>query len=88
MAKDSRIDESSKARRARCTDAVPEELSAAAMRKSIWKATCMENVHAWFGEGRMKKGRVIGTSSAAYSTALPLIVRIHKGDRTISKNRH
>ena len=46
-------------------------LPAAIRRKSIWKATCMEIVHAWFGEGRMKKGRVIGTSSAAYSTALP-----------------
>src|SRR5438270_5080656 len=28
----------------------------------------LESVHAWFGEGRMKKGRLIGTSSAAYST--------------------
>ncbi len=58
-------------RRARCTKAKTARLPAAIRRKSIWKATCMENVHAWFGEGRMKKGRVIGTSSAAYSTALP-----------------
>ena len=24
--------------------------------KSIWKATCMESVHAWFGEGAEGKG--------------------------------
>lgn len=71
MAKGSRIDGSSTGRRARCTFATTEELSAAVMWKSIWKATCMEIVHAWFGEGRMKKGQALGTSSAAYSTALP-----------------
>ena len=55
-------------RRARCTKAKTLRLPAVIRRKSIWKATCMESVHAWFGEGRMKKGRLIGTSSAAYST--------------------
>src|SRR5258707_506976 len=58
------------ARRARCTSATTERHPAVGMRKPIWKATCMESVHAWFGEGRREKGRVNGTSLAAYSTVL------------------
>jgi hypothetical protein len=42
----------------------------------------MEIVHAWFGEGRMKKGRIIGTSSAAYSTILGLLEEEKRPART------
>jgi len=64
------------ARRARCTSATTERHPAVGMRKPIWKATCMESVHAWFGEGRREKGRVNGTSLAAYSTVLGLLENI------------
>ena len=90
------------ARCARCTSATTERHPAAEMLKSVWKATCMESVHAWFGEGRMKKGRAIGTSSAAYSTVLSQVVKhfslltqiqiraddFHRDDLTIGQFRH
>ena len=72
-------------RRARCTKAKTGRLPAATRGKSIWKATCMESVHAWFGEGRTKKGRTIGTSSAAYSTVRPQLSSHMKQKRLIIK---
>src|SRR6266566_3891003 len=70
---------------ARGTKAKIGRLPAATRGKSIWKATCMESVHAWFGEGRTKKGRTIGTSSAAYSTVRPQLSSHMKQKRLIIK---